>query len=161
MVADSTFNWTGVFSALDGPMDNITVYAVYFLTPSIWIFIATVEYISMLLLITPAAKSFTLLTLSIVSFASGQVFEFVVSVHICQGTSGKVDGSMFQTLCNIFSVVLLVMFWITVIEDTDYVRKYKDNGRFTPIWGSCFSAASNTAHSYNSNMMTDAIQASS
>ncbi len=50
------------------------------------------------------------------AFAIGQVFDFVVSVHICIGTDGKIDGSLFETLFVLISVVLLWWFWISIVE---------------------------------------------
>jgi Chitin synthase export chaperone len=49
-------------------------------------------------------------------FIVGQIFDFVISVHICEGTKGKIDGSMFETLFTLISVGLLWWFWISIVE---------------------------------------------
>lgn len=50
-------------------------------------------------------------------FALGQIFEFVVSVYICNGTSGKINGGLFQVLFNLLSVVAIWVFWSSITED--------------------------------------------
>ena len=50
-------------------------------------------------------------------FAIGQVFDFVISVHICNGTSGKIDGSLFETLFTLLAVVMIWVFWSSITED--------------------------------------------
>lgn len=57
-----------------------------------------------------------ILTLSALAFAVGQIFNFVVSVHICKGTKGAIDGSMFETLFVLISVCLLWWFWVSIVE---------------------------------------------
>lgn len=50
-------------------------------------------------------------------FALGQIFDFVVSVHICNGTNGKIDGSLFETLFTLLAIVALWFFWSSITED--------------------------------------------
>ena len=54
---------------------------------------------------------------AVLLFVIGQVFNFVVSVHLCNATSGKIDGSLFQTLFTLLSVVTLWYFWSSITED--------------------------------------------
>lgn len=54
---------------------------------------------------------------SAILFAIGQVFDFVISVHICKATDGKIDGSLFQTLFTLISVVTLWFYWSSITED--------------------------------------------
>ena len=54
---------------------------------------------------------------SAILFALGQVFDFVISVHICKATDGKIDGSLFQTLFTLMSVVTLWFYWSSITED--------------------------------------------
>lgn len=54
---------------------------------------------------------------STILFAIGQVFDFVISVHICNASDGKIDGSLFQTLFTLLSVVTLWFFWSSITED--------------------------------------------
>jgi hypothetical protein len=50
-------------------------------------------------------------------FAIAQVFQFVASVHICNGTSGKINGGMFETLFTLLAVSLIWVFWSSITED--------------------------------------------
>jgi len=61
-------------------------------------------------------RPFSILAAAGLSFAIGQIFDFVISVHICSSTSGKIDGSPFETLFVLISVVLLWWFWINIVE---------------------------------------------
>ena len=50
-------------------------------------------------------------------FAIGQIFQYVISTHICQGTNGKIDGALFETLFTLLSVVMIWVFWSSITED--------------------------------------------
>ena len=52
-----------------------------------------------------------------VLFAIGQVFQYVISVHICNGTNGKINGGLFETLFTLLSVVMIWVFWSSITED--------------------------------------------
>lgn len=50
-------------------------------------------------------------------FAIGQIFQYVISVHICKATNGKINGALFETLFTLLSVVMLWVFWSSITED--------------------------------------------
>ena len=50
-------------------------------------------------------------------FAIGQIFQYVISTHICQGTNGKIDGALFETLFTLLSVIMIWVFWSSITED--------------------------------------------
>ena len=50
-------------------------------------------------------------------FAIGQIFQFVVSVHICNGTNGKINGGMFETMFTLGAVGMIWVFWSSITED--------------------------------------------
>ena len=50
-------------------------------------------------------------------FAIGQIFEFVISRYICQGTGGKINGALFETLFTLLAVVMVWVFWSSITED--------------------------------------------
>jgi hypothetical protein len=52
-----------------------------------------------------------------VLFAIGQIFDFVVSPHICNPLHGKINGAMFETLFTFLSVVNIWLFWSSITED--------------------------------------------
>lgn len=50
-------------------------------------------------------------------FAIGQIFQFVVSVHICNGVDGKINGGMFETFFTLLAVIMIWVFWSSITED--------------------------------------------
>lgn len=50
-------------------------------------------------------------------FAIGQIFQYVISVHICNGTNGKINGGLFETLFTLLAVVTIWLFWSSITED--------------------------------------------
>jgi hypothetical protein len=50
-------------------------------------------------------------------FALAQIFQFVVSVHICTGSSGKINGGLFDVLFTLLSVIMIWVFWASITED--------------------------------------------
>ena len=50
-------------------------------------------------------------------FAIGQIFQYVVSVHICTGTDGKINGGLFESLFTLLAVVMVWVFWSSITED--------------------------------------------
>ncbi len=50
-------------------------------------------------------------------FAIGQIFQYVISTHICNGTSGKIDGALFETLFTLLAVVMTWAYWSSITED--------------------------------------------
>ena len=50
-------------------------------------------------------------------FALGQIFEFTISPYICRGTSGKINGALFETLFTLLSVTMTWVFWSSITED--------------------------------------------
>jgi hypothetical protein len=64
-----------------------------------------------------ANKFIVWLSISAALFAIGQVFQFVASVHICGGTSGNINGGMFEVLFTLLAVVMVWFFWSSITED--------------------------------------------
>lgn len=50
-------------------------------------------------------------------FAIGQIFEYVISTHLCQATHGRINGALFETLFTLLGVVTLWIFWSSITED--------------------------------------------
>lgn len=65
----------------------------------------------------PANHSPVYLVAAGLLFAIGQIFQFVISVHICTGTDGKINGGLFETLFTLLSVVMIWVFWSSITED--------------------------------------------
>jgi len=51
------------------------------------------------------------------SFAIGQIFQYIISRYICNGTHGKINGGLFETLFTLIAVVLIWVFWSSITED--------------------------------------------
>jgi hypothetical protein len=50
-------------------------------------------------------------------FAIGQIFQYVASVHICNGTNGAINGGLFSTLFTLLAVATTWVFWSSITED--------------------------------------------
>lgn len=80
------------------------------------IYVVLASYV--VLAILQERKPMILLACAALFFAVAQIFQFVISVHICNATDGKIDGSLFQTLFSLLSVVTLYYFWTSITEDS-------------------------------------------
>lgn len=50
-------------------------------------------------------------------FAIGQIFNYVISTHLCQASDHKINGALFETLFTLLSVVTIWFFWSSITED--------------------------------------------
>ena len=133
---DTAFSYTSTFvPSLSGSNRNIALYVLYQLWPLIclvgFFLLETVLVLRVLGEKKPMRKCLSLqinirlfLTLGEVYlmaaallFAIGQIFQYVISTHICQGTHGKIDGALFETLFTLLSVVMIWVFWSSITED--------------------------------------------
>lgn len=131
---DTAFSYTPTFNP--GPDNrNIALYVLYQLWPLIclvgFFLLETVLVLRVLgekkpmsLWCSFKANACVLLTLKLVYlmaaallFAIGQVFQYVISTHICHGTKGKIDGALFETFFTLLSVVMIWVFWSSITED--------------------------------------------
>ncbi|KAK8086970.1 hypothetical protein PG994_001944, partial [Apiospora phragmitis] len=97
---DTGFDWTGTFEDSLTPATgnrNIALYVLYQLAP----------------LVRPMAY----LTGAALLFAIGQIFNYTISPYICNGTAGKIDGALFETLFTLLSVIMVWIFWSSITED--------------------------------------------
>ncbi|KIH95211.1 hypothetical protein SPBR_03974 [Sporothrix brasiliensis 5110] len=119
---DTGFQWTGHFnSSLNGPPDgtnrNIALYVLYQLVPLIFLVAFFVLEAYLVLSVLGETRPLLYLTAAAILFALGQIFNYVVSPHICTGTNGKIDGALFETLFTLLSVVMVWIFWSSITED--------------------------------------------
>jgi hypothetical protein len=115
---DTGFGWTGHFaSSYQSPNQNIGLYVLYQLAPLIFIVAFFVLEAVLVLRVLGETRPMIYLTAAFVLFALGQIFQYVVSPYICTGTSGKIDGAMFETLFTLLSVVMVWIFWSSITED--------------------------------------------
>jgi hypothetical protein len=115
---DTGFNWTGHFQgSLEAPNRNIALYVLYQLAPLVFLFIFFVLESALVIRVLGERKPMIYLGAAALLFALGQIFNYIVSVHICNGTHGKIDGALFETLFTLLSVVFVWIFWSSITED--------------------------------------------
>jgi len=99
------------------PNRNIALYVLYQLAPLVFLFIFFVLETALVVRVLGERKPMIYLAAAAILFALGQIFNYVVSVHICHGTHGKIDGALFETLFTLFSVIAIWIFWSSITED--------------------------------------------
>ncbi len=115
---DTGFRWTGHFdSSLSGNNRNIALYVLYQLAPLVFLFLFFCLETVLVIRILGEHKPMIYLGAAALLFALGQIFNYVVSVHICHGTNGKIDGALFETFFTLLSVVAVWVFWSSITED--------------------------------------------
>jgi hypothetical protein len=115
---DTAFDWTGHFeSSHQGSNRNIGLYVLYQLLPLIFLFLYFVLESILVLRILGERKPMMYLIAAALLFAIGQIFNYVISVHICKPTNGKIDGAFFETFFTLLSVVAIWVFWSSITED--------------------------------------------
>lgn len=115
---DTGFNWTGEFeSSYASPNRNIALYVLYQLAPLVFLVAFYVLEAILVLRVLGEVRPMIYLTGAAVLFALGQIFNYLISPHICNGTSGKIDGALFETLFTLLSVLMIWIFWSSITED--------------------------------------------
>lgn len=115
---DTGYSWTGHFqSSLTAPNRNIGLYVLYQLAPLVFLFVFFALETLLVIRVLGERKPMIYLAAAALLFAIGQIFDYVVSVHICHGVSGKIDGSLFETLFTLLAVVAVWVFWSSITED--------------------------------------------
>ncbi|KAI5927951.1 chitin synthase III catalytic subunit [Camillea tinctor] len=115
---DTGFSWTTEFtSSYDQPYRNIALYVLYQLAPLVFLVAFYVLEAVLVLRILGEVRPMLYLTAAAVLFALGQIFNYVISPYICDGTAGRIDGALFQTLFTLLSVVMIWIFWSSITED--------------------------------------------
>ena len=114
---DTGFQWTGYFNSYDLPNRNIALYVLYQLMPLVFLVVFFVLEAILVLRVLGEFRPMLYLLAALVLFALGQIFNYVVSPYICSGTSGKIDGALFETLFTLLSVGTIWIFWSSITED--------------------------------------------
>ncbi|KAI8630920.1 chitin synthase III catalytic subunit [Xylariaceae sp. FL1651] len=115
---DTGFGWTNEFkSSYDPPNRNIALYVLYQLVPLIFLVAFFVLEAILVLRVLGEVRPMLYLTGAAIFFALGQIFNYVVSPHICNGTMGKIDGALFETLFTLLAVIMVWVFWSSITED--------------------------------------------
>ncbi|GAB0133868.1 hypothetical protein EsDP_00002262 [Epichloe bromicola] len=115
---DTGLRWTEYWdSSYELPNRHIALYVLYQLLPLLFLVAFFVLEAILVLRILGEFRPMLYLVAAALLFATGQVFNYAISKYICDGTSGKIDGSLFQTLFTLLSVVAVWIFWSSITED--------------------------------------------
>ncbi|KAI0809514.1 chitin synthase III catalytic subunit [Xylaria sp. FL0064] len=115
---DTGFSWTGEFDGSYSPPNrNIALYVLYQLVPLIFLVAFYVLEAFLVLRVLGEIRPMIFLTGAAVLFALGQIFNYVISPYICNGTAGQIDGALFETLFTLLAVVMIWAFWSSITED--------------------------------------------
>ncbi|KAK5997192.1 Chitin synthase export chaperone-like protein [Cladobotryum mycophilum] len=115
---DTGLSWTGFWdSTYELPNRSYALYTLYQLVPLIFLVAFFVLEAILVVRVLGERRPMIYLAAAAVLFAVGQVFNYVVSKHICEGTNGKIDGALFETLFTLLSVVMVWAFWSSITED--------------------------------------------
>lgn len=115
---DTGFSWTGYWdSTLMGNNRAYALYTLYQLVPIFFLVVFFLLETFLVLRILGEKKPMMYLAAAALLFAIGQIFQYVASVHICNGTDGKINGGMFETLFTLLSVATIWIFWSSITED--------------------------------------------
>ena len=115
---DTGYSWTGHFDpSLSAPNRNIGLYVLYQLAPLVFLVAFFALETVLVIRVLGERKPMIYLVAAGLLFAIGQIFNYVISVHICNGTHGKIDGALFETLFTLLSVVMIWIFWSSITED--------------------------------------------
>ncbi|KAF2633500.1 hypothetical protein BU25DRAFT_427013 [Macroventuria anomochaeta] len=115
---DTGFSWTGYWNdTLAGENQAYALYTLYQLVPLVFLVVFFCLESFLVLRVLGERKPMLYLLGAALLFAIGQIFQYVISVHICTGTSGKINGGLFETLFTLLSVVMIWVFWSSITED--------------------------------------------
>ncbi|KAI0137360.1 chitin synthase III catalytic subunit [Xylariales sp. AK1849] len=115
---DTGFSFTHYWdSSYSSPNRNIALYTLYQLAPLVFLVAYFVLETVLVLRILGEVRPMAYLAAAAILFALGQIFNYVISPHICNGTAGKIDGALFETLFTLLSVVMIWIFWSSITED--------------------------------------------
>lgn len=115
---DTGFDFTGYWQdSKELPNKHIALYVLYQLVPLIFLVAFFVLESILVIRVLGEKRPMLYLTSAAVLFAIGQVFNYTVSKYICDGTNGKIDGALFETLFTLLSVIMVWVFWSSITED--------------------------------------------
>ncbi|KAL8936135.1 MAG: hypothetical protein Q9211_004334 [Gyalolechia sp. 1 TL-2023] len=115
---DTAFSYSGHFdSSRGGDNRNVGLYVLYQLAPLVFLAAFFVLETVLVLKVLGEKKPMLYLAGAALLFALGQIFQYVISTHICSGTNGKINGAFFETLFTLLAVVMTWVFWSSITED--------------------------------------------
>ncbi|EOD52148.1 Export control protein Chs7 [Neofusicoccum parvum] len=114
---DTTFQWTGYWDDTLADAKSYSLYTLYQLIPLVFLFIFFVLEAYLVVRVLGEKKPMIYLAAAALLFAIGQIFQYVISVHLCNATNGKINGGLFETFFTLCAVVMIWVFWSSITED--------------------------------------------
>lgn len=115
---DTGLQFTGFWDdSYDLPNRQIALYVLYQLLPLVLLVAFFVLETILVIRVLGETRPMIYLAAAAVLFAIGQVFNYTISKYICDGTDGKINGALFETLFTLLSVVMVWIFWSSITED--------------------------------------------
>ncbi|KAK3067819.1 hypothetical protein LTR53_015081 [Teratosphaeriaceae sp. CCFEE 6253] len=115
---DTGFSWTKYWdSTLMAPNRAYALYTLYQLVPLVFLVVFFILETVLVLRVLGEVRPMAFLIGAALLFAIGQVFQYVVSPHICTGTNGAINGGLFETLFTLLAVICIWIFWASITED--------------------------------------------
>ncbi|KAF4200614.1 hypothetical protein CNMCM8927_002787 [Aspergillus lentulus] len=115
---DTAFDWTGEFAT--NPSNhyrNIALCVLYQLFPLVLLVAFFILEAVLVIRVLGEFRPMLYLSAAGLLFAIGQIFNYVISTHLCQASHGKINGALFETLFTLLSVVTVWIFWSSITED--------------------------------------------
>jgi hypothetical protein len=116
---DTGFSFTNAFKST--PPADLKNIALFVLT-SVWPGVAIIFYFILMAYVIVGVlreqKPLGYLTSALIAMAASQVVYMVANDPLCKASKEKVDGSFIATLLETISLVLLVVTWSSVTEES-------------------------------------------
>jgi hypothetical protein len=116
---DTGFSWTGFFDdeSYGAFHRNTALYTLYQLVPLVFIVFFFILETLLVIRVLGETKPMIYLVAAALLFAIAQIFNYVISVHICNPTNGAINGAFFESLFNLLAVLAVWVFWSSITED--------------------------------------------
>ncbi|KAI4744672.1 hypothetical protein E4T50_04959 [Aureobasidium sp. EXF-12298] len=115
---DTGFSWTGYWDdTLVAPNRAYALYTLYQLVPLVFLFIFFVLEAFIVIRVLGEIRPLFYLIAAVLLFAIGQIFQYVISVHLCWASNGAINGGLFESLFTLLAIVMIWVFWSSITED--------------------------------------------
>ncbi|KAG9558390.1 hypothetical protein KCU79_g8948, partial [Aureobasidium melanogenum] len=115
---DTGFSWTGYWDdTLVAPNRAYALYTLYQLVPLVFLFIFFVLEAFIVIRVLGEIRPLFYLIAAVLLFAIGQIFQYVISVHLCWASNGAINGGLFESLFTLLAIIMIWVFWSSITED--------------------------------------------
>ncbi|KAK5172656.1 uncharacterized protein LTR77_002776 [Saxophila tyrrhenica] len=115
---DTGFSFTNYWKdTLSQPNQAYALYTLYQLVPLVFLVVFFILEAVLVLRVLGETKPMIYLVVAALLFAIGQIFQYVISRFICNGTNGAINGGLFETGFNLAAVITIWIFWSSITED--------------------------------------------